>query len=36
MGSIQISLLGFEDFQGTGRIADELIALSDAGTIRVC
>lgn len=35
MGPIQIFLLGFEDFDGTGRIADELIALSDAGTIRV-
>jgi hypothetical protein len=35
MGPIQIFLLGFEDFRGTGQIADELIALSDAGTIRV-
>jgi hypothetical protein len=35
MGPIQIFLLGFEDFHDTGRIADELIALSDAGTIRV-
>jgi hypothetical protein len=35
MGPIQIFLLGFEDFQDTGRIADELIALSDAGTIRI-
>jgi uncharacterized membrane protein len=35
MGPIQIFVLGFEDFQDTGRIAEELIALSDAGTIRV-
>lgn len=35
MGPIQIFLLGFEDFQVTGRIAAELEALSDAGTIRV-
>ena len=35
MGPIQIILLGFEDFQATGRIADELTALSDAGTIRI-
>ncbi len=36
MGPIEIFLLGFEDFHDdTGRIADELIALSDAGTIRV-
>jgi len=35
MGPIQIFILGFEDFQDSGRIADELIALSDAGTIRV-
>ena len=35
MGPIQILLLGFEDFQATGGIADELTALSDAGTIRI-
>lgn len=35
MGPIQIFLLGFEDFRTTGAIADELIALSDAGTIRI-
>jgi hypothetical protein len=35
MGPIQIFLLGFEDFHTTGGIADELTALSDAGTIRV-
>lgn len=35
MGPIQILLLGFEDFRATGGIADELNALSDAGTIRI-
>jgi len=35
MGPIQIFLLGFEDFQASGTIADELVALSDAGTIRI-
>ena len=35
MGPIQILLLGFEDFRATGGIADELTALSDAGTIRI-
>ena len=35
MGPIQIFLFGFEDFQATGGIADELITLSDAGTIRI-
>ena len=35
MGPIQIFLLGFEDFRATGSIAAELIALSDAGTIRI-
>ena len=35
MGPMQIFLLGFEDFQATGGIVDELTALSDAGTIRV-
>jgi hypothetical protein len=35
MGPIQILLLGFEDFHATGGIADELSALSDAGTIRI-
>ena len=35
MGPLQIFLLGFEDFQASGGIADELVALSDAGTIRI-
>jgi hypothetical protein len=35
MGPIQIFLLGFEDFAATGGIAEELAALSDAGTIRI-
>jgi hypothetical protein len=35
MGPIQIFVLGFADFEVTGRIAAELEALSDAGTIRV-
>ena len=35
MGPIQIFVLGFEDFQATGGIADELTALSDAGTVRI-
>ena len=35
MGPLQILLLGFEDFQATGGIANELAALSDAGTIRI-
>ena len=35
MGPIQIFLLGFEDFQATGGIADELTTLSDTGTIRI-
>jgi hypothetical protein len=35
MGPIQIFILGFEDFQATGGITDELEALSDAGTIRI-
>ncbi|MGI9576925.1 MAG: hypothetical protein ACR2OH_01860 [Microthrixaceae bacterium] len=35
MGPIQIYLLGFEDFRATGGIADELISLSDAGTVRI-
>jgi len=35
MGPIQILLLGFEDFRAIGGIADELTALSDAGTIRI-
>ena len=35
MGPIQIFLLGFEDFPASGGIADELVALSDAGTIRI-
>ena len=35
MGPIQVMLLGFEDFQATGGVAEELQALSDAGTIRV-
>ena len=35
MGPIQIFLLGFEDFQAAGGLADELGALSAAGTIRI-
>ena len=35
MGPIQIFLFGFEDFRATGGVADELSALSDAGTIRI-
>ena len=35
MGPIQIFVLGFEDFHATGGIADELTALSDAGTVRI-
>ena len=35
MGPIQIFLLGFEDFQAAGSLADELGALSAAGTIRI-
>ena len=35
MGPIQILLLGLEDFRAIGGIADELTALSDAGTIRI-
>lgn len=35
LGPIQFFQLGFEDFAVTGRIAAELEALSDAGTIRV-
>jgi len=35
MGPIQIFLLGFENFRAAGGIADELTALSDAGTIRI-
>jgi uncharacterized membrane protein len=35
MGPIQIFVLGFENFEVTGRVAAELEALSDAGTIRV-
>lgn len=35
MGPIQIMRLGFEDFQASGSIAEELIALSDAGIIRI-
>lgn len=34
-GPIQIFVLGFENFEATGRVAAELEALSDAGTIRV-
>ena len=33
MGPIQIMVFGFEDFNATGAIADELAALSDAGII---
>ena len=35
MGPIQIFVFGFEDFRATGAIAEQLEALSDAGTIRV-
>ncbi|MEL7207474.1 MAG: hypothetical protein AAGK32_04465, partial [Actinomycetota bacterium] len=35
MGPIQIFLFGFEDFEASGPIAEELAALSDAGTIRI-
>ena len=35
MGPIQIMMFGFEDFHATGAVAEELGALSEAGTIRV-
>lgn len=35
MGPIQIMLFGFEDFEATGAIVDELNTLSQAGTITV-
>lgn len=35
MGPIQLLFVTFEDFHATGAIAEELAALSDAGTIRV-
>ena len=35
MGPIQIMVFGFEDFNATGAIADELAALSDAGIITI-
>ena len=35
MGPIQVFIFGFEDFEATGAIADQLEALSDAGTIRI-
>ena len=35
MGPIQIFVFGFEDFNATGAIADELAALSDAGIITI-
>jgi hypothetical protein len=35
MGPIQVFVFGFEDFQATGAIAEQLEALSDAGTIRI-
>lgn len=35
MGPIQIFVLGFENFEVTGRVAAALEALNDAGTIRV-
>lgn len=35
MGPIQLIFITFEDFQASGAIAEELAALSDAGTVRV-
>ena len=35
MGPIQIFVFGFEDFNATGAIADELAGLSDAGIITI-
>lgn len=35
MGPIQVFIFGFEDFEATGAISEQLEALSDAGTIRV-
>ncbi|MGI9600921.1 MAG: hypothetical protein ACR2QE_03480 [Acidimicrobiales bacterium] len=35
MGPLQVFLFGFEDFQATGGIAEEVAALSEAGTIRL-
>ncbi|MGI9596940.1 MAG: hypothetical protein ACR2QK_12315 [Acidimicrobiales bacterium] len=35
MGPIQLFLLGFEDFTATGALAEELISLSESGTIRI-
>lgn len=35
MGPIQVFVFGFEDFEATGSIAEQLEALSDAGTIRI-
>lgn len=35
MGPIQLFLFGFEDFAATGAIAEELVALSNAGIVRV-
>lgn len=35
MGPIQIMMFSFEDFHATGAVADELGALSEAGTIRI-
>lgn len=35
MGPIQVFLFEFEDFNGTGRVIEELDALGEAGTIRL-
>ena len=35
MGPIQVFVFGFEDFEATGAIAEQLEVLSDAGTIRI-
>lgn len=35
MGPIQVFIFGFEDFEATGAIAEQLEKLSDAGTIRI-
>lgn len=35
MGPVQLFLIGFDDFQATGRIVDELAKLSEAGLARV-
>ena len=35
MGPIQVFIFGFEDFEATGAIAEQLESLRDAGTIRI-